>query len=382
MNNEERPTVRSEASGIADYLTQIANAIPGEKRDFFLKFINDGYLVAASSTNVPKLKSWVKSWATSENLTITLPDIPDGIAGYPANINLPDGAAVVKWNTTTEKFEPQTVTTTEVNINRLDRFIFPAELWYYANSRIKTSVSSQVENYNKLWDAVLAGYETDYGVMDGSVHSVAIKDPLSYAVGCLQVGLVVSNTLTDADEEHPTTFDLSSLSSDTFPLTAVFVSGQHAQAFDFTPKDDNTEYIIYDKEITGITMVGAKTSTPFLATPTKYTNTLAFQSQDGKDVRFALEFENNSGKDFWGFNGMVFNGTKFYLVGTINVPESQTEDYKKRAFTKDYTTQGTVTISSLKQAYTYLPDLLDPRLEIGIELVPKWIQSTTTNVPL
>ena len=83
-----------------------------------------------------------------------------------------------------------------------------------------------------------------------------------------------------------------------------------------------------------------------------------------------------------GNNGMVFPDTKFYLVGTIKVPTGQTEDYKKRAFTKAYTTQGTVTISSLKQAYTYLPDLLDPRLEIGIELVPTWIQSTTTNVPL
>jgi len=192
------------------------------------------------------------------------------------------------------------------------------------------------------------------------------------------VGLVANNKLTDANEETP---DTITLSSGTFPLQAIFVSGQHAQAFNFTPKDDNTEYnteyIIYDKVITGISMGDARTSTP-----SKYTNTLVLQSQDGKSVRFALEFENNSGKNFWGINGIVFAGTKFYLVGTIKVPTGQTEDYKKRAFTKAYTTQGTVTISSLKQAYTYLPDLLDPRLEIGIELVPSWIQSTTTNVPL
>ena len=60
----------------------------------------------------------------------------------------------------------------------------------------------------------------------------------------------------------------------------------------------------------------------------------------------------------------------------------QSEDYKNRAFTKNYITQGTVKISSLKQAYPYLPDLLDPRLEIAVKLVPEWIQSTTTNVPL
>ena len=356
-------------SKIAAYLTAIANAIPNDKRDFFLKFINKGLPIASSSTNVAKLAAWASSEGDVNLAGITSTYDND----YPANINLPEGAAVVKWNTLTNQFEPQPVTTTGANVNRLDRFIYPAELWYYSNSRIKTSATSQMQHYSESWDNVLASYETDDGEMGPSVHSVAIKDPLSYAVGCLQVSLVANNTLTDANEETPTTITLS---SGTFPLTAVFVSGQHAQAFNFTPKNDNMEYIIYDKEITGISMGAPSTSSP------SKTNTLVFQTKDGMSVRFALEFENNSGKDFWGVNGLVFNGTKFYLVGNIKVPTGQSEDYKMRAFTKAYTTQGTVTISSLKQAYTYLPDLLDPRLEIGIELVPDWIQSTTTNVPL
>jgi len=41
-----------------------------------------------------------------------------------------------------------------------------------------------------------------------------------------------------------------------------------------------------------------------------------------------------------------------------------------------------VRISSLQQAYPYLPDLLDPRLEISIRLVPDWTQATSTSVPL
>lgn len=354
---------------IAAYLTDIARAIPADKHDFFLKFVNLGNLVACSSKNVEKLAAWAQ-----EN-GITLPDNSEDLTGYPSSIYLPEGAAVVMWQKPAGedayRFVPQSVTTTEANINRLDRFIYPAELWYYANSRIKTSLMNQIDNYNQSWDVVLEGFENDDAVMDFYVHSVAIKDPLSYAVGCLQVGLVVNNTLTDANEQS------ISLGDDTFPLTAVFVSGQHEQAFNFTPNDDNIEYIIYDKEISGITMGDAKTSTL-----SKYTNTLTFQSQDGKNVRFALEFTNNSDSHFMGCNGIVFKDTKFYLVGTIKIPAEQTLDYQKRVFTKGYTTKGTVTISSLKQAYTYLPDLLDPRLEIGIELVPTWIQSTTTNVPL
>lgn len=355
-------------SKIAAYLTAIARAIPADKHDFFLKFINMGNPVACSSKNVEKLAAW------AQNNGVTLPDNSEDLTGYPSSIYLPEGTAVVMWQKpageSAYRFVPQPVTTTEANVNRLDRFIYPAELWYYANSCIKTSVVSQADNYCQPWDVVLAGFEKDDGVMNASVHSVAIKEPLSYAVGCLQVGLVVNNPLKDADEV------VINLNDDTFPLTAVFVSGQHTQAFNFTPKDDNTEYIIYDKEISGITMGDAKASTP-----SKYTNTLTFQSQDGKSVRFALEFTNNRGS-FMGYNGIVFEGTKFYMVGTIKTSAEQSPDYKKRILTKGYTTKGTVTISSLKQAYTYLPDLLDPRLEIGIELIPTWIQSTTTNVPL
>ena len=82
------------------------------------------------------------------------------------------------------------------------------------------------------------------------------------------------------------------------------------------------------------------------------------------------------------FKGYIFK----YVINKscdINDPNlDQDKDFKKRVFTKNHITQGTVTISSLKDAYTYLPDLLDPRLEVGIQLVPNWIQVTTTNVPL
>lgn len=367
-------TVETQASTIADYLTSIAKAIPSGNRTFFRAFINDGHPVACSSTNVEKLEAWAVLNG------VTLPTRPSGLSGYPASINLPDGAAVVKWNSSQEKFEPQTVTNTEANVNRLDRFVYPAELWYYANSRIKTSTSFQKDNYNlEDWSDVLAKYETDNGMITLKTKSVAIKDPLSYAVGCLKIGLVVSSTLKDAGDSPKTI----TLSDNTFPLKAVFVSGQHAQSFNFTAKDDNNELIIYDKEIpAGISMGDAEAEHPMTDTPERYVNTLVFQTKDGENIRFALEFENNSGEDFTGSNGIVFAGTRFYLVGTITVPVGQTDDWKKRAITKNYTTQGTVRISSLKQAYTYLPDLLDPRLEIGIKLVPNWIQSTTTSVPL
>ncbi len=369
------------ANAIAAYLTDIANAIPEDKRDFFLQFVNNSHPLACSSTNVEKLEAW----AESNEVTLPTPR-PTNLAGYPANISLPDGVAVVKWDYTSKKFVPQVQTNTDVNnINSLNRFVYPPELYYYANSRIKTSKSIRKQDYSKKsWDAVLDTYDAGYGEMDFSVHSVAIIDPLSYAVGCLQVGLNVQSTLQDAAGKTITLEDGTTENKDaSFPLKAILISSQFAQGYDFTPKGEADEYIIYDPTIEGdISMGGSIVPTP--TTPSQYTNTLVLQTKDNENVRFALEFENNSGEDFEGINGKVFKGTKFYLVGTIKVPAvvDQDKDFKKRVFTKNHITQGTVTISSLKDAYTYLPDLLDPRLEVGIQLVPNWIQVTTTNVPL
>ena len=414
--------VPQNATTIADYLNGIANAYPegeatktwssysqaeAEKfqpltplqsflRSVFREFVNDGHPIAASSESVAGRVAWLQAKLDEINPTegsdeykikaaiLTAIDATKP-AGYPASINLPDGAAVVKWNYTDKVFEPQVQTNTDVNnINSLNRFVYPPELYYYANSRIKTSKESRKEDYaNNAWDDVLASYDAGYGEMDISIKSVAVIDPLSYAVGCLQVGLNVQSTLADAAGKTITLNDGKTEGDASFPLTAVLISGQYAQGYDFTPKNDVNEHIIYDPTIEGnISMGGSIVSTP--TTPTQYTNTLVLQTKDNEKVRFALEFTNNSGEDFEGINGKVFDGTKFYLVGMIEVPAAvdQDKDFKKRVFTKNHITQGVVRISSLKEAYTYLPDLLDPRLEVGIQLVPNWIQSTTTNVPL
>ena len=404
--------VPQNATTIATYLNNIANAYPegeatktwssysqaeAEKfqpltplqsflRSVFREFVNDGHPIAASSESVAGRVAWLQEELGEIDPTVGSDEFKIKAAiltaidathptGYPASISLPDGAAVVKWNYTDKVFEPQVQTNTDVNnINSLNRFVYPPELYYYANSRIKTSAKSRKNDYvNVSWADVLATYDEGYGTKEMFTQSVAIIDPLSYAVGCLQLSLNAQSTLTDVAGTSITLGDAS------FPLTAILISSQFAQSYDFTPKGVD-ECIIYDKVIEGeISMGSSKTATP---ADNKYTNTLVLQTKDGAPVRFAMEFTNNSGVNFQGINGTVFKGTKFYLVGQIQVPTVQDKDYEKRVFTKNHITKGVINISSLKEAYTYLPDLLDPRLEVGIQLVPNWIQSTTTNVPL
>jgi hypothetical protein len=433
VGTESQVKTDTKATAIATYLTSIANAHPaGEEtntwssfsqsdaqgfssdltalRSLFRQFVNEGHPIAGSSVYVEKWVNWLYAQLQSLNPEansnaaniknailaaiantedyVTVTDdyvvLKTDYKGYPANITLPEGAAVVQWNAKTKVFTPQVESSTTANVNSLNRFVYPPELYYYANSGIKTSPENLFEELNKsTWEAVLARFDQGLGTVDGSVNSIAINDPLAYAVGNLQLGFYVpSTTLSDA---KGTAVPLTSGTGDDvvshFPLTSLLVSSQHPQDYKFEPVDGTSdEYIVYDKEdIPAIKLGSAKEQTP---ADDQFTNTLVLQTKDGAPVRFAMEFTNNSGIDFQGINGTVFNGTKFYLVGQIKVPIDQEQDFQKRVFTKNHLTKGVITISSLKEAYTYLPDLLDPSLEVGIQLVPDWVQSTSVSVPL
>ena len=106
------------------------------------------------------------------------------------------------------------------------------------------------------------------------------------------------------------------------------------------------------------------------------------QSYDNEKVPVILEFENSTGYSFTGKDGVVYPGTRFYLIGMIDPAGQGTGAYAGRVFTQDYTTTISMSVASLADAYTCMPDLLAPRLEIGVQIVTNWIQVTTTNVEL
>ena len=112
-------------------------------------------------------------------------------------------------------------------------------------------------------------------------------------------------------------------------------------------------------------------------------STLTLQSYDKKKVPVALEFTNNSGVDFNGMNGIIQKGTKFYLVGEIDPADHKTDprtEIRDRVLTQDYTTTLNMKVTGLEKAYNVVPNLLSPRLEIGIELVPKWVGTTPEEI--
>ena len=388
-----------EAQDIAAYLTDIANTegwattTDSRLQAYYRNFIGQGSdapsVLAGSSASVKAYTQQLKALLEAETNTATSELRQSIIANigktfpenYPASIGLPDGAAALRWERpnvilSAYAFVPQTVTTTEANINSINRFAYPPELCYYGNSQIKTSTKDDRKSYynaENSWDDVLSHYENDPGIVSNNTKAVAIKNTVQYAVARLDAKFHAAATvLKDAVDNN--------VSISGIELTGIIVGGQRPVGFDFTPKSnsDMSVSFVYDTQV----QKADGSHYPLSIVDQGPLHTLLLQSADGEDVTIMLEFANNSGHDFAGATGTIYDGTKFYLAGTIKLGEPGTADYTKRVFTQDYTTAVDMTVESLAKAYNAMPNLLSPQLEIGVRLTTKWEQSTPTTVIL
>ena len=249
------------------------------------------------------------------------------------------------------------------------RFTYPAELYYFTDSPIKTAESSQESYYaDNEWSTILTHY-TAGAVVASTTRSVAIEEPLRYGVGCMIATIKAEPTLDDNSALlGEATKHIAINDNDTkFKLTGIMVGGQFQQLYNFTPStgEDDKEYIIYDKELA--------TSPVYLRTTESSPNyTLVFHSRDNKPVDIVLEFLNNSGEAFAGYEGgIVYPGTKFYLIGSAkpDYNASVTEkanDYNKRVFTHYHKTMLNLNIESLKNAYNVIPNLKTAQYSINV----------------
>ena len=301
-----------------------------------------------------------------------------GCDNYPRNLGVPDGAAVLLWSQNNSgKFEfiPQTETTTMANICSMDRYAYPVELYYRANSTIKTSNTALTNaDYagKTAWSDVLALYSSGTAVTSNT-KAVAVVDPMQYAVANFCANLrAESSTLKDRGGDDVT------IGEQSFPVTGIIVSGQNPVGFDFVPETADTgedqEYFVYDRYL--------NEGQPLYLTSTETTNnpiqTLLLQTKNQEDISVILELQNNSDKDFKGESGVVYRGTKFYLVGKLslkNLNLTGAEDYKKRIFTQDHTSEVTMVVKTLANAFNVMPNVQSERLKVSVEMNLKWIQA-------
>lgn len=324
---------------------------------------------------------------------------------YPRDLGLPDGAAYIRWNVTNQAFEAlKDNAYTGSNFASLDKFVYPASLYYRVLSNIKTSstlkgVGTSGYNDDKTWNDILALYnktteETaanyDNESVSGTTRSILIKDPIQYAVGRLDATIIATGT-TITDNPNPQTaikqnFEVGS-SSTIFKVTGILVGGQKPVDYKFEQKTDaSTFYTIYDHSIDGDVYLRSTNSAPVytLALETKSASTA---NDEGAVVKIAVEFENNSDKTIIGKNNeLIYPGCRFYLIGTLDPYSNVTQTYDgttadptnnpdniiRKAFVQDFKTVVKLSIANLENAYVTLPDLTLPQLEMGLSVDLKW----------
>lgn len=385
----------ADASALATYMTKIADSegwsttedvtLKSYYMDFIRANAEGGGLMSGSAAHIKAFVAALKvqlanrSDAVSTAIKANIDD-DDAIEGntYPRSIGLPDGSAVIRWAkneaTGKESFSVRTTTTTLDNINGINRYTYPAELVFFTDSPIRTSSTEvpkttyQNAPANIAWDAFLDAHYNSSQAVNTETKAVAVANPLQYGVANLQLTLTgMSTVIKDAKAVNVENADMVHL-----PLTGVIIGGQHTVGYNMKPQGEQTDVdgrFIYETNIVS-------------GDAGKSINTLVLQSYDNEKVPVILEFENKTGKPFTGKDGIVYNDTRFYLIGMIDPAGQGTGAYAGRVFTQDYTTTMSMNVASLANAYTSMPDLLAPRLEVGVQIVTHWIQATTINVEL
>ena len=394
------------AQSLADCLTAIAtvagfntstdDAIKGH----FDRFTNYGNHLPGSAASVRK---WIESFKVSIAESLSDPILSDvneeaGVQlsvveslTYPRDISLPDGAAVLRWDAKEEKFKPQINTTTIDNINSIARFAYPAPLYYYIASAIVTSeelvdLEKEYDSSETTWSQIVNNTKFNKTSVSANTKAVVLTQPLQYAVAQLKVKIkAYAETLKDAENKDVT------MGATSFPLTGIIVCDQRPVGYRFLPKEveegtisDKDVLFIYDSQVESGCYLKPQDENVWA----EGCNTLVLQSRKDEDVNIILEFLNDSGSPFTCLDGIVYPGTRFYLIGRVEASLYNTsdgnakEENKGQVFTKDYITTVNMTVSSLARAYNVPPNLLSPNLEIGVETTPQWVAATPTSIRL
>ena len=371
-------------------------------------------------------KGFTLASGSGENAVLAFSSTDQKVTNFPANAGLPAGSAVLLYDNTAtagSKFSyagfksnaifGETPSTDMGNINT------PAELVYYDNSPLRTStqlltasdfVSSTPANWENdaSWTALNKGWTTGNGAVavTTATRAVAMKYNIKYGVALLaaQVKLgsgLTANQLTDnkaAIVNDGVATNQTDIDGTQLQLTGLIIGGQPASTnWQFLPAATTSfNQTIYDP----ITPVALSTT----ATAANYTLVLDnYKAEEASDVNIALEFLNN-GKDFYGKDGLIASGQKFYLVGklqgnkanasgTLTWPAGIPQSGSDRVFIQDFLTTAVFTIDngsteaparvpSLQNAYSVIPDLRSTQMVFGLSVNLTWTPGLTYNINL
>lgn len=317
---------------------------------------------------------------------------------FPGKFNLPDGVASLSWIAGESKFAyntPENVTIGNGNFINYQKICYPAELSYFVNTTTMVS-DKDMSNLSEFptytdwttktqtgWDAKTSFAEK---AVENSTRTVGLKDPVQYSVAVLK-STVRCDAATlkdnakqagslDEDQQIP-------VPTDGFKVTGILIGGQPASVdWQYEPTSYETfANTIYDKEMNGSMYAKHEAS----ASSANYTLVFDNKKSDPQSpVYVTIELENNSDKNFYGKDGIILKGAKFYLVGQLKPNETglTNPNSVNRVFVQDYVTTANFNITTLKDAYNCIPDLRTSGINVGLAVDLDWKSGITFDVDI
>ena len=390
-------------------------------------------LAGAIKNNITNTSGTIKVKATPEqdnlgNITgykLEYDDVlTDEYKKFPETYGLPEGAAQLTFDNT-NKFEYVTsanVGNTGTNGTNVafdvDNVTYPAALTYFVHTPARATTKeiattgpgtdvwpNTVASWDGVWDES-SGYFKDWTkTVNSNSRSVALQYNINYGVACLATTVKCADKAYLEDNSAAMNSESSNqqitIPNNGFRVTGILIGGQSKTVgWDFlNPKSNDQNYVVYDNDLSG---VWAERNTESSKNYTLVFDNYVSDATDGKQpaVNIALELVNDK-EEFFGIDGRIAPGQKFYLVakldpndnqdggtasGTITWPEATKSNFParevNRVFIQDYTTKAKFTINSLKNAYVTIPDLRASKLQLGLSVDLTWQSGLTFNVPI
>jgi len=376
-----------------------------------------------------------------DKVTGDLNKFPDGI------FHLPAGATVMKYTAVDNSTEPFAIVNEYTYMSEVptyamgsgsnfnpNNYMYPAELCYFGNSPIRVTSDSHVkteypdgaanwDNDDNWKTTYTAGNNTVDWTKNGAVlsttRSVAMQENINYGTAMLKTTIAyagVTNLKDNNSGIHTGEADNTiAVSGSPFTLTGVLIGGQpQTVGWNYIVKStvgDPYIYMVYDNDLPSTAIPTPTNSENYTMVWDNYTT-----EETQKTVYVALELTNNSGKDFWGMNNLIRNGSSFYLIGKLDpdvTSEANLTSLSKtaaqfaadktlgitwptkyalppydgsgktvkvrRVFIQDFMTTANFIIgeNSLKQALVSVPDLRASHLSLGLSVDLSWSSGLT-----
>lgn len=335
------------------------------------------------------------------------------ISNFPCEQGLPEGAALLKWSGSSFVYNDDPEIGSGSNKINISNITYPLPIVYFDNTpaKVNTAEISTWQTTTNGWDAE-SNWKGWTDAVSPTTRSIALKNNINYGVAGLKT-VVKCNAAALEDNRNVYIQNSGNQAINVpvggFKVTGILIGGQpNTVNWQFINTNEETrKYVVYDKVTNDVKANAGSYSTNAIYT-------LVFdnwKNSDQEKVTFALELENDN-VEFYGQEGVIAKGQKFYLIGQLDpsnhatgssitwpqyidnysgasgtLPKSYENRYPvkantSRVFVQDFTTIAQVNIKSLKNAYVTIPDLRATKLQLGLSVDLTWQSGLTFDVSI